>query len=739
MIVTVYLGLGGIFRDRIVEESWVVSAYDCHELTGTIARDFMYQKNPGAYDAGITRGIANGLPEGGIGAHFSGNQSIIIPNDGAGYLWPGDGHTRSLSLEGGGIDLVALFRTSTTDAFIRSIVQKREVTGNGNGWDMSIVNGQIRFTLVKANTILFSFARGSVADGLWHIGHCSFNRTFGAKILIDGVQSGATVANTVEPDFTTADCRIGAWNSGMPGSTTGYIGDINYVVISRNGNPDLSPALQATRAWTDVSAHVRAESVQWTGGAPGVTHRDHTAGIGTCAFVLENRPVIGGVEVPGYYTIGHANQRAGFDLNIPVMVVATSGGVSRIVHRGRLAAAKPEPGINGSTRVYCLSQDWMAVAARTDVTRAAVLTDVPSHTAWATLVDMADYPPVAVSMQTGVETFPFCFDRVDQFMLTEIAKVDQSEGGQTFIAPDATTGGVLTFQNRYHRLLTATPALTLTSQQMHGLEIQMGDERMINSVRATVTPRRVGSTNTAIVYQQTKATPIPAGTVIVIEESYQDPAQSRSAIGASEVQTPVAGTDYNMTSADGGGSNLNAFCTVEIVKGGSGFRLRVTNTGTTDGYFTFQLRGRILYTDQPISEIIEPNPALIRRHGLHRTEESYPYLDRMSTARYFGDWLVELFGLPLPVPSSVTIKPDADSAQEQTIIGLGAGNLFSLSEEMTAIDPTTAYWSSNYRMTVTNQDVLEAQFGVIPSFAAMNDTGFWDKTDSLWDDARWGP
>lgn len=735
MILTVYLGLGGIFKDRIIEEAYVVSAWDLHELYGTVARDFMHQKNQGIYTNAPTRGIANGLPEGGIGSRFTGTQYVRVPHDGAGYLWPGDEHARTLSLEAGAMDVIAFIRTSTNDATLRAIIQKHDVGSGTNGYHLALVDGQIEFFLRVAGVTIFSFRRGAVADNAWHIVQGFYRPDTGARIYIDGALSGATVATSgVEPATTTGDCRIGMFNDGAGG----FIGDINYAVLGRNGSATISASLQATRAWSEITEHVRIESIQWTGGAPGVTHRDHTAGIGTFSFVLENRPVIGGVEVPGYYTIGHANQRAGFDLNIPVMVVATSGAVSRIVHRGRLAVAKPETGFEGSSRVYCMSEDWLAVAARTDVTRAAVLTNVVSSDAWSSLVDMADYPPVAVSVQTGAETFPFCFDRVDQSMLTEIAKIDQSEGGQTFIAADATTGGVLTFQNRNHRQTAVDPDITLTEETMHALEIEMGDARLINSVEQTITPRRLGASSTSVLYAQTKATPIPANGVILIEETYQDPAQSRSQIGAANVQPMVAGTDYNLTTADGGGSNINSSCTVELVAGGSGFRLRVTNTNAAQGWFTFQLRGQILYTDNPLTEITEDN-ALVRRHGLHRTSESYPYLDRMTTARYFADWLIDIFGLPIAIPSRVTVRPDPDDAQEQILITLGVGNMFSLFEELAAINPDTRYWSTNYRFSLTNQTHLEAQFGVIPSFTAGNDLGVWDDANALWDTATWAP
>lgn len=735
--VSVSLGLGGILRDRLIVESDVVSCWPLHEIAHNKAGDILYGKNPGSWvgASGFTTGVSIDLPEGMIANHFDGNGYVLVAHDGDGYRWPGDSGQRSLSLAAGDIDVVFLIQTVTNDATLRAIVQKQETDSAGLGWHVAMQNGAIEFYLKVAAGEVFSFQRGAVADGALHLVHCTYNSVDGeASILVDGEQSGAVESVTpTDPELNTGDLRIGAFNDGVAGDGNGFIGRVCYVTVSRNGNPSLSTDLQATRAWTDVTDDLRGagESLECISGMAGTTLKDRMAGTGTVAFTLDN----GFHVTQGYYTIGHASQRSGFDIGIPVKF--TEDNLIRF--RGRLLHADPEPGVYKAKRVHCLAADWLELAARQDVTSIPIMADVRSDQAFAAVVDEADYPPVAVSLTAGSETFPFCFDRVSGKLLTELANVVASEGGFGYMRPDSTTGGVLTFEGRGVRQLDTTVDATF-DQTMREMAVELGEQTIINVVRSTVTPRDAGATDTAVLYRQDRRIRIGSGETVVVEAAYKDPDQSRSAIGGTDFQSPlVAGTDYTFTeNEDGTGTVFTANLALVEILGGSGFKVQFTNPSISpSGWLDVQVRGRALYTDTPVT-VEDRDEASVRTRGRRPLEVSYPYLDSPETARNLAQVQLQLFSTPKAIPTNVTFLPLGNAVLSALVSPRAVGDLIALGDPVSALDvDTQRFWIQNERRVYRQGDIVEASFGVVPAFVA-EDTPFaaWDETN--WDDCVWG-
>ncbi len=737
--VYVDLGLGGIFRKILIDEDHVVSAWDLREIgPDATARDFVFGKNPGTYfGSGWTKGISVELPEGALGRRFTGTEYVLVSDDGDGFSRPGDATERTLSLRNGGFNVPILFRTSQNDATLRCLAQKQETNSTGNGWHVAIQSGAIEGYLKVGGSAIFNFQRGSgLADGNWHLVDLCYQPATGTgevRIFIDGVQSGATVTGaTTEPATNTGAFRIGMFNDG----SGAFIGDISYVMVGRNANATLSAALHATRAWTDVTNYVRAagEAIEVITGMPGTTLKDRQSGIGTAQFVLSN------VSPQGVFTLGHANTMAGFDLQIPVRIrsaVGNGGGTEQILFRGRLKQAPPETGSFRGRRVFCIAEDWFAAARRT-VTGIGIQTEIRSDRAWAALVDQADYPPVAVSMTAGSETFPFVFDRVSGPLLTEMAAVVMSEGGYCYIRPDTTTGGVLTFESRGTRQIDSTPDASFNNT-MSDLEVELGDEAVINSYRFTITPRDPGDTNDEILYIQERRQAILPMQTIDISVTYQDPTQTRSSVGGTEFQPFTAGTDYTATqNEDGSGASLTSYLTFTGLSiGGSGVDFKVTNTHETDtAWFAFQVRGRGLYTDKPWIEVV-PFEEGIRRRGRHEYEESFPYLDSPTTARGLAQLAINMFKDPTPIPRAMLVRPVSGSAKETATMFRGPGDLIAIGEPVSAIATSQQYWVQNARFTFEPPNRLDASFGLFPSYATGDEPiGVWDETE--WDECVWG-
>lgn len=734
MAVTLELGLGGRARYHLITANNIVSCWPLSEIYQTTARDIAYDKNPGTYVdvGGCSRGVSIPLPEGALGFTFDGTGYVLVPND-PGYLLPEDGVARTLSLANGPFAVAFWLKTTTNDATLRCIVGKTETNSSGNGWYVALQSGAIVFSLTVGGVSVFNFSRGSVADGVGRWIVCSYDEFNNvAGIYIAGSLSGLTVAATTTPTLTTGDLRIGSFNDGAGK----FIGTLAYVSISRNELGGLPALLQNTLAWTDVTSDLRDEPAEIVDGTTGVTLRDRQAGIGTFDFTLNNTPKVAGVTTLGRYTIGHANCRTGFDLGIPVRF--TDGSLIRF--RGWLAQADPEANTRGGRRTFCQAVDWFSVAARTPTTAVPILTDVRSDQAYAALIDEADQPPVAVSLGAGSSQFPFCFDRVAGNLLSELAAVVASEGGQAYSAPDAVTGGVVTFEGRGVRQLDTTPDATF-DQTMAEMDVRVRSDAMINIANPTFTPREAGALDTDVLYIQERRQLVTGGVTLTVEGNYQDPGQSQLAIGGTDFQAFTAGTDYTFTANENGtGLNLIASLSESHVFGGSGFRIDFNSP--VSGWVAWQIRGRMLLTDRPVTPPVQARDS-VRLHGPHPYDEQFAYLDDTTTAIGFGQLAVNLFANTPRVPEAVVFRPKPGSSLDTTVRARKIGDLVALGDPQSAVVTTTRYWIQNERLVYRvagargGQTRVEATFGVFPSMAEFDTPfGVWD--GSYWDASFWG-
>ncbi len=719
---SVYFGLGGIFRNRLINESDVVSCWPLAEIAAeSAAQDILFGRNPGIWTSagGCQRGVAIELPEGMIGPVFDGTGYILVADDGVnGYRMPGDdGAPRTLSCADGDIDIVFLVKTSTSNNGF--VIRKYD---GSNGYRVDITGGAVRFRLGVAGSQLFSESRGSVADGALHLVQCLYNSVDGEiKIYIDGVQSGSTGTCTpTDPDYVAADVLIGS----------GFIGMLAYVTVSRNGNQEISADLQACRAWTDVTDDV-LDNAELVDGIPGTTLRDVMAGAGTFQCSMDN-----GGAVVGRYTVGHVNARAGFDLGIPVKVVEEGGLIS---FRGRLLSADPEPGVDRGQSVLCLAADWFELAARQEITQIPLMVDARSDEAFAALIDQADYPPVAVSLPAGAETFPSVFDHVSGPMLTEMAHVVTSEGGASYIRPDSTTGGVVTFESRLLRLMHTVDATF--DETMRELTVELGVAKVVNVIRYTVTPRLDGPSDTAYLYRQERRLFIDSGSTVTVESKYQDPDQSRSAIGGVDKQPFTAGTDYVFTAnEDGTGTVLTSNLRVVSRLGGSGFRAVFTNpSGAPSGWVYVQVRGRVRYTDTPITAE-EPNRDSVRKHGHRPFEFAYKYLDSLDTARSLAQLPLGVFATPRALPNSMTVFPAGDAALDAAVLPRAVGDLIAIGEPMSSLVTTgSLFYIQNRRRVYRAPDLVEDTYGLFPAVQSADAPfGIYDDPNSYFDQCLMG-
>lgn len=707
------LGLGGSYRHRLINENFVALCLPLHESKRTQARDICGMRNDGTYvGAGFTRAVPFTVPEGALGATFAGSEYVEVPDD---VLSTG----RNMSAAGGSLDVTVMIKTSQNDATLRCIAQKQETNSTGIGWHVAHQNGQIRFALYTSGSPseVFNFARGSISDGEEHRVHCCYEPEQGrARIFIDGVQSGTTVTGvTTEPEYSAATLRVGMFNNGAGG----FIGTLCYVMVGREGNPDLSSQLEPTLDWTDVTEDVLITQmpVSWRRGIFGTGVQDNVAGPGTMTFALDNGDT-NTLGLLGAYTVGHENCRAGFKAGIPVRLTIRYDGEDYVKFRGFIKAADPVPGEHGElyTSVTCV--DWMHVAMRAFTSALPIQISKASDTLFGIVVDGAERPPAAIEFNQGSEDFPFAFDSSqgeDDAPMSEFVRIMASERGYAYLRGD----GTLVDESRTVRQIETDLAATFTFQ--HGLDPTYDVDRIINLVRATFYPRRADSAATTVLASlptEQSEHFVPPGGVVEIESAYRDPAQKLSRVGGTDMEDPTPSTDFTMhANADGTGTVLTSQFTVEAVDGGNLVRWRVENTSTTTGgYITkLQARGRGLYHEEA-QTVLSRDDDSIREHGERPLKINLPYVSSMSSALGIANMILGFFSQQERViPVATTLLANYNDQTMRDVLARDIGHRIGLEEPVTAIDTNDGmlgFYIQSEEGTIEPGDIVRVKLGL---------------------------
>lgn len=726
--VLVELGLGGRFRQRLINEAFVAGCWPLAEVVSMRARDITINQYHGTYDEGIDRGVTVPLPEGALGATFDGTVQVTVPN--------ADG----LSLENGSMDIVFLCKTTTNDSVLRGIVVKHDGT---NGYYVALRQGGITFNLAVGGITIVAMSRGAglLNDDEWHLVHVCYQPEQNlARVFFDGVQVGTDGSGTTEPQIVDTPLRIG----GLIPSEGRYIGSLAYVMVGREGNITLSGDLQPTRAWTDVTDDVEiTEPLRLMAGIQGTGELDRTAGPGPCTLLLDNSHRNSAATL-GYYSIGHPNCRAGFTLNTPLRVSVLdpdSPSEYHIEFLGAITKADAQAGEIRERRVSVEAKDWFRIPAQQPLSAIAAQVDVPSHLIFWTLVDQCDQAPHAVDVIPGGESLAYALDSGSNQMriLQEMARIAESGQDYAYLQGD----GTLVYEPRYLRR-NETTADAQYDNTMLDVMAPTDQAAIVNIVRGEIVPRDLDDASGAsVLFSQTNRQPIDPGGTLVIEGLYKDPDQPKDRIGGIEVIDPVATTDYTMTTSLGADITGNAVLIFEA--GGAGFRATIRNTHATEvGYFMFsQIRGLAIRRNESIL-VEERDLPSIREHGPRDLTLSMPYQTSVLLARDVAQQILERRKDAKALPATLVLGGDT---QIRDVLERDIGDKVEIIEEVTGIDDAligspatpTGYYIQSKELVIEAGPVLTATFGLtqapsilgqllwivgIPGFAELAQTTF---------------
>lgn len=474
--------------------------------------------------------------------------------------------------------------------------------------------------------------------------------------------------------------------------------------------------------WEDVSDDV-VSAVTATWGIHGSAPKQRVADPGTLKFQMDNSTQNSG-GLLGYYSPGHPNARAGFDIRTPVRYVLQHDFFgSKVRWVGTVESVRIVAGLKQAVDVSCV--DWLEDAARSKVTALPVETDIQSDALFEVLVAAAPkQPPNGTRVGTGSDIYAYALDDVQDettALLDVLQRLTLSEFGICY-----ESAGVLVFEGRKLRGGGGAVRFAMSEdEQIVDLGLASGRDDIINRVQVIVHPRRRDAAATTVLFNLGSAIEIPRGTSITINCPYRDPNQQAQRVGGVDMVNPVAGTDYSFTAnKDGTGTNYTSQLSVSYVgtPGGNSATVIVTNAGPADGWIPpngLKLRGRGLYNFEPVIADIG-DAASIAAFGEGALAYDMPFQGSTSNASDLALFLLALNKDPKPRAQSVTFVANWSDDEVEQAFNLEISDRVSVTSPAAGLEDEP-YFVNGFRFTSHPSGLTTVTMDLAP----VNTTQYW--------------
>jgi hypothetical protein len=491
--------------------------------------------------------------------------------------------------------------------------------------------------------------------------------------------------------------------------------------------------------WVNISRYV-VEDIKWTSGFASPSPDDRLAGLGTLELTLNNVDKLftpyGGDTARGLSTL------AGWKKGAKVRVRVEIKNKSWTMWVGRVADIKSDDGLWGNRRAHVICVDWMDVAARYPMKNSEILTDKTIDQAVEVILGRLSIQPEDTDLDRGKELLPAVFSNVKEKTkaLSELNKLVMSELGYGYILKD----GTLRIENNEARTgsrgldkvnvhpdlmtnleLVDGDSFTLTDGELllleeaeevrltytaEKLEMETDNNQVLNSVYVRDYPVRT-DTSLVTVFSLGSPLAIPPGATVTITGRYTNPSGG-SPISATNLQTPVATTDYLFnTASNGSGTNITTDLTVTATYYGDQVEYELTNGNTSLGYVTrLQARGFGIYFDSPIEVYVSDDDA-IDEHGDFSIVLDQRYKRDFYAGVAYARSAIELMKDPKSRIIRARFLANINHHQMMASLGVDVGSLISLYDNRSGM--TKWYYIFSRACILTLGGILTITLGCV--------------------------
>jgi len=512
------------------------------------------------------------------------------------------------------------------------------------------------------------------------------------------------------------------------------------------------PAVNALRAvtlqlmldgvnWTDVTADLRAVDHPFTIDAGGGGHgpNDRSPSIGRCEFALDNSQANSAATL-GYYNPESASVRTGFELNVKARVVLDAGdtygsqlygaglyGGPWYKFVGRIKGITVEPAVLGARRTVCIANDFVYEISKHKMNLLDVQENRRSDLLFGDVYANMDDVAEATEFNEGEETFAYGGDDLRDESSTALAanhRIIMSERGFWYIKGDPTTGGVLVYEGRHHRI-NSDAVFALTDSDIQRMQVSRTIDDVLNVIRATSVPREIGA-SPEILYTLQRALEIAAGETVTFTGRFSDPSGRSSRIAGLDMITPVVNTDYKFGSSEGAGVNdKNADLTVTADYGGNSVDWTLENTSGSSGFVNLlQARGTAIRSYEAAISTAE-DAASKTAYGRREFALVLPYQDSPLVAMDFANQDLAFYKDPRHYIETVGFTALSGLRMRLAVAG-EPGVRISLAETVTEIGDE--YFIQGYSMRIIPPDIISVSFNLLLAAAGqawlLDEVGF---------------
>lgn len=478
--------------------------------------------------------------------------------------------------------------------------------------------------------------------------------------------------------------------------------------------------------WESVIDDTRNEDpivVQY--GMTGDEPKDRIAATGTLEFTLNNAEDNAG-GVVGFYSPLHALRRGGHDLNVPVRLSLTYGGVTYYKFLGRLADINPEPGRHGQMRVPCTAVDLMDDWAANDAPQIDVEFEKDCGVLMELLLDAlpSELRPRVSSIEPGVSTIPVAFDEAfrDGTKIREvIADLALSELGFAGFKGDTTGGGTFFFTNRHTFASAPDPVATFINEFSvdGGFQSSLSRDDLVSSIQVKVRPTKVeGVEGDSASYpevgrlHQTNDV-LEIGESIEFDLPFRDPVSNEP---ISALFPWVVEAVFN-SAKDGTGTPLVTSVHYLGVPYGSGMHFTLTNTGAegfTAHIMSFRVRA-ISVRRRELSVRRDVNT----QYGRRPIDVSMPMQSSIHTANDVADYFKSQYQQPYGRVQYISFIANKSDKFMTQALAREPGDRIYIEEAVTGV--AGDFLIANVRLELHKGGILRCTWGLIPA----NAQRFW--------------
>jgi hypothetical protein len=467
--------------------------------------------------------------------------------------------------------------------------------------------------------------------------------------------------------------------------------------------------------WTDVSADVLDNPyLKWSSGFENDEPTAVVADIGQLEFYMNNSTSNSGAKA-GYYSPGHTDARAGFELGLRVRVKSTYSAADRYQFHGRISEITPSAGRYGQRKTKVVATDYIEEMSARYVDILSLQTNKTSDQLFTTLIATMDIAPLATNYDTGPDIFASAFHDIqgERMTVSSIAqKIGQSDLSKIWVTGDATGGETLKLVNRQDDI-GKTSSLTL-NDSMIGLELERARNNIYNKVVVSYHPIDEGTT-AEVLYNLPQEISIGPTRTHTFTALYRDP-DGGDRLNGKDMVTPVANTDYKFSSVSGSGNDMNASLNINITFGTDRAEIIFTNNHASNTGFLwlFQLRGTALRLRDAV-EVNDTDTTSIATYGEKRLEFRTPYQNNYNSSTSIAGAMKNRWANPAYKVKSVSFVGNVSSTLMSAAVNRDLGDMITITETQTGVNEDYIIIGRNVRVHSRIWDVkyilAEAQGG----------------------------